>query len=144
MKVQKVQNPNRNNQDIFIKALERTMGIISQACEASGLSRNQVYMWMKDEEFQKRMREVSERTLDFVESMMIKQIKGGNTFLTWKFLSTKGRHRGYTESAQLDIQSDQKIFIIQDDAAKNAERIIKLEEGLKSNGKSNGKSSNDN
>ena len=87
----------------FLAALEKTLGIITSAAKKSGINRDTVYDWRKnDPEFEASLQAVNEIVLDFAESALHKQINGGNPTSTIFFLKTKGRERGYIERQEID------------------------------------------
>lgn len=87
-----------------ITALEKTLGVVAQACQTAGISRQTFYRWMKeDPDFKTKVQEVGEYAVDFVESQLFKQIQGGNTTATIFYLKTKGKHRGYVETQEVSI-----------------------------------------
>jgi len=66
----------------------------------------------EDKEFAKKVKDIENITLDFVESQLHKQIKDGNTPSTIFYLKTKGKRRGYIERQELDLNSgDEPIKI---------------------------------
>ncbi len=90
----------------MIKALESTLGVVTTACKTTGTPRGTHYLWMKeDEEYAEQVRNLDGLVLDFAESQLHKQIKGGNTTATIFFLKTKGKKRGYVEG---DIDENRK------------------------------------
>ena len=86
-----------------IEALEKSLGVITTACKIADISRTQFYNWLKDDEdFAKKVQEIENVTLDFVESQLHKQIKENSTAATIFFLKTKGKKRGYIERREID------------------------------------------
>jgi len=86
-----------------IEALEKSLGVITTACKIAEVSRTQFYNWLKDDEdFAKKVQEIENVTLDFVESQLHKQIKENSTAATIFFLKTKGKKRGYIERQEID------------------------------------------
>jgi len=86
----------------FLKALEKSLGIISTAAKKSGIARSTVYEWIKDDaEFEEALKEVNEITLDFAESALHKQISKGVPTSTIFYLKTRGKKRGYFEYAEV-------------------------------------------
>ena len=97
----------------ILKALEKTLGVVTVACKSSDIPRSTYYKWLKeDEEFAKAVKDIENIALDFGESQLHKQIGDGNTSATIFFLKTKGKKRGYIERNELDITSgDEPIKI---------------------------------
>ncbi len=98
-----------NNKKKFLEALERCLGVVTTACEKSNTSRSQVYHWMEsDKDFKTEVDFVrNEVCVDFAESNLFKQIKNQNTTATIFFLKTRGKHRGYVETTQTEIKSEE-------------------------------------
>jgi hypothetical protein len=93
---------NRQHKKAVIEALEKTLGIVTQACKMAGVGRSTFYKWMDDdEEFRKQVQDIDNVVLDFVESKLHKQIDGGNPTSTIFYLKTKGRKRGYIETKDI-------------------------------------------
>jgi len=88
----------------MVAALEKSLGIVSTACKAAGISRDTHYRWMKeDSEYKASVHELSEVALDFAESHLHKLIKDGNPAATIFFLKTKGKGRGYVERQEIAV-----------------------------------------
>jgi len=75
------------NKKSMIEALEKSLGIVTSACKAVGISRETHYRWLRE---------------DFAESQLHKQIKEGEVSSTIFFLKTKGKRRGYVERQEID------------------------------------------
>ena len=97
----------------ILKALEKSLGVVTMACKSSDIPRSTYYKWLKeDDEFAKAVKDIENIALDFGESQLHKQIGDGNTSATIFFLKTKGKKRGYIERNELDITSgDEPIKI---------------------------------
>jgi phosphopantetheinyl transferase (holo-ACP synthase) len=90
--------------EAFLKTLEQHLGVITAACRAHGMEREDHYRWMKnDEVYRARVEAIGDVTLDFAESKLHKLIDNGDTAATIFYLKTKGKKRGYIEKAELDI-----------------------------------------
>lgn len=90
----------------LLEALEVSLGIVTDACEITGLSRTQHYKWYKeDEEYRKAVDSIDNKFIDFAESHLKKQIENGSTQATTFFLRTRGRKRGYNEKQEIDVTS---------------------------------------
>jgi len=89
----------------MLKALEASLGVVTQACKMADVGRTQFYQWMHDDPlFKVAVDEVQEIAIDFAESKLHKLIENGNTAATIFLLKTKGKHRGYVE--QINTASD--------------------------------------
>ena len=97
----------------MLEALELTLGIVTEACVKTGLSRTQHYAWYKnDEEYRKAVDSIDSKFIDFAETHLKKQIENGSTTATTFFLRTRGRKRGYNEKQEIDLTSgDEPIKI---------------------------------
>lgn len=88
----------------MLQALEKSLGIVTQACKIAGISRSNYYNWLSDDpEFAQAVKDIENVVLDFAESQLHKQINEGNTSATIFFLKTKGKGRGYIERQQLEV-----------------------------------------
>jgi|DEB0MinimDraft_10_1074344.scaffolds.fasta_scaffold40564_2 hypothetical protein len=89
--------------DQMVAALEKTLGIVTKACEMVGISRETHYRWLRtDEVYKEKVESVGDIALDFAESELFKQIKEGNITGVIFFLKTKGKKRGYIERSEFD------------------------------------------
>jgi len=88
----------------MLEALEKSLGVITQACKMVGVHRSTHYEWMKtDEEYKAAVEELSEVAIDFAESHLHKLIKDGNPAATIFLLKTKGKGRGYVERQEIAV-----------------------------------------
>ena len=93
--------------EILLKAIEKSLGIISTACEAVGVSRTTYYKYYnEDRDFKQSVDSISDITLDFAESKLFELIKEKNVTAIIFYLKTKGKKRGYVEKLQA---GDQKL-----------------------------------
>lgn len=95
---------NRQRKRAMLTALRKCLGIVTQACEMSGISRPTHYEWLKnDPKYRAEVESLADIALDFGESRLLKQIAEGNHVSTIFFLKTKGRGRGYIERKDVDV-----------------------------------------
>jgi len=88
----------------LIEAMGKSLGVVTTACKAVGCSRETFYRYCKeDSEFNEKIKDISNITLDFAESQLHKQISDGSTTATIFLLKTKGKDRGYVEKQQIEI-----------------------------------------
>ena len=86
-----------------IQELIRFKGIVNPACLAAGIDRSTFYWWMKeDSEFADLVDDVNEMAIDFVESKLLELIDSGNANATFFYLKNKGKHRGYSDSIDVN------------------------------------------
>ena len=91
------------NKKAMIKALHKSLGVVSHACEAVGINRTTHYRWLEDdEEYKKEVESIQEYQLDFVESKLFENINNNDTTATIFYLKTRGRKRGYIEKQEID------------------------------------------
>jgi len=85
-----------HNKKALLEALEKSLGIVTTACKAVGLSRQAYYRYLNDPAFEKAVMDLNEVAKDFVESQLHKQIKNGSTVGAIFYLKHKAKDRGYT------------------------------------------------
>ena len=109
-KQNKTMNKSRHiKKETLLKALEKSLGVVTIACKKADIPRSTYYKWLKDdEEFRQQVQEIENVALDFAESQLHQQIQDNSTAATIFFLKTKGKSRGYTEKSELDITTDGK------------------------------------
>ena len=94
----------------MIEALEKTLGIVTTAAKNVGIDRTTHYRWMEeDEDYKAAVDDVSEMTIDFVESQLHKQIKDNQQASTIFYLKTKGKKRGYFEAQELRLNLERDL-----------------------------------
>lgn len=104
----------------LLEALEKSLGIVSDACKQVGISRQSFYVWLnEDPEFKAQVDEISNVSLDFAESKLFQLIDGvycektlGSETVVYQkppdtiaiifYLKTKGKKRGYIERKEMD------------------------------------------
>jgi hypothetical protein len=97
-----------NLKEVVLQALENHLGIVSPACKDAGISRDTFYRWYKeDEDFKKKVDEIDEVTLDYVESQLFRNIRSGSEKSIFFYMRYKARKRGYTE--ELNINANVKV-----------------------------------
>ena len=102
----------------MISALKNSLGVVTPACIAVKIDRTTHYRWLQDdEEYRKAVNDISDVAIDFVESRLFQNIKGGDTTATIFYLKTKGKERGYTE--RHEIESNVKGSISVEEWIKN-------------------------
>jgi CRP-like cAMP-binding protein len=88
----------------MLAALEKSLGVVTTACRAVGMSRDTHYRWLKeDPEYAHQVAGLAEIALDFGESQLHKLMQDGNPASVIFFLKTKGKGRGYVESNELRV-----------------------------------------
>lgn len=103
---------NDTRKKAMIEALERSLGVVTSACKNVGISRETHYRWMReDDQYKKDVLELENVALDYAETQLHKQIKGGNTSATIFYLKTKGKNRGYVERTEITGADTEPIIV---------------------------------
>ena len=93
------------NKKLMLEALTKTLGIVTSACDMSGVSKSAHYRYLADDKHYKEdVFYVKERCIDFVETSLLTQIKNLNTAATIFYLKTQAKHRGYVETKYHIVQ----------------------------------------
>lgn len=101
MEDKKPTNKTLHNKKALVEAMEKSLGVVTQACKIVGVSRWTYYdYYNNDKEFQKEIDEIQNIALDFAESQLHKQISSGNISGIIFYLKTKGKNRGYIERTE--------------------------------------------
>ena len=107
---------------LLLEALERTMGIVTPACKEVGISRDRFYTYYnEDEEFKKKVDDIHDIQVDFVEGQLFRKIREGSERSILFYMRYRGRKRGYSDSVDITtggdkIKSDQiKIIFVDGD-----------------------------
>lgn len=101
------------NKKAMIEALEKSLGIVTSACKAVGISRETHYRWLReDEEYKLAITSIEDIALDFAESQLHKQIQNGEVSATIFYLKTKGKRRGYVERFDLSNETNSNLVTI--------------------------------
>jgi hypothetical protein len=97
-------NKIQQNKKALIKALEKSMGIVTNACKIVGIDRTTFYRYYKqDEEFKEAVDSIEDYAIDYVESKLFENIKDKKETSIIFYLKTKGKKRGYIEKTEQDI-----------------------------------------
>ena len=101
------QNRTKVAKEKMLNALEKSLGIVTNALKIAEVGRTMYYEWLKiDEEFAKKVKEMDNLALDFAESSLYKQVKEGNPSSTQFLLKNKGRERGYGDKLDITTGGD--------------------------------------
>ena len=94
---------------MLIESLENSLGIVSTACNRTGISRSSFYKWYhEDEEFRKKVDEIDNVKLDFVESQLFKNIQKEKERSIIFYLQHKGHKRGYIQKQSINLTSNEE------------------------------------
>jgi len=95
-------NKTEQHKKAVLEALEKSLGVVTTACKLVGIGRTQFYQWLKDDEdFARKVKDVENIALDFVESKLFENIRDNKTSETIFYLKTKGKNRGYVERQEI-------------------------------------------
>ena len=96
----------------MIGALQQSLGVVTSACKAVGISRETHYKWLReDADYKYKVEDLSNIALDFAESQLHNQIKNGSTPATIFYLKTKGKKRGYIERQEIQHENLEPLTI---------------------------------
>jgi len=113
------------SKDKFLENFKLSLGNVSISCEASGISRQTYYNWIKqDPDFANQCKDIEERNLDLAEMKLLNAIREGKTAELLFYLKTKGKKRGYVERQEITGAEGQQLFEV---------RIIDTAEQIESN-----------
>jgi len=102
----------------MIQALEKALGIVTQACKVVGISRQTHYNWLDlDDEYKQAVQDLGDVALDFAESKLHKLIDSGNPAATIFYLKTKGKNRGYVERQEIAVAEKKPLSWFTDESA---------------------------
>jgi|TARA_Y100000289_G_scaffold49837_1_gene50577 hypothetical protein len=96
----------------MIAALHQSLGVVTSACKAVGISRETHYKWLREDvDYKYQVEDLSNIALDFAESQLHNQIKNGSTPATIFYLKTKGKKRGYIERQEIQHENLEPLTI---------------------------------
>jgi len=100
------------NKRALIEAMQKSLGVVTQACKLAGVTRDTYYVYYNaDEDFKRQCDDCSEIALDFAESKLYKQIDDNVPTSTIFFLKCRGKKRGYIEKTEIDFGDKPPIHI---------------------------------
>lgn len=82
-------------QELFIQELRENLGVVSKALTKVNITREEYNNWLRNQEFKKKVDEVNELSIDYVENKLLTQIQKGDLQAIQFYLKTKGKKRGY-------------------------------------------------
>lgn len=107
-----------NKKKAMLEALEKALGIVTQACKMVGIHRSTHYDWMNsDEDYKSAVEDLGDVALDFAESKLHKLIDSGNPAATIFYLKTKGKNRGYVERQEIAVAEKKPLSWFTDENA---------------------------
>ncbi len=109
----------------FLKTFKDCLGIVTDACYKSNISRRTYYNWRNnDEEFAKAVDDIQEDQIDYVESKLFQLINELNPTAVIFYLKTKGKNRGYSE--RLEVTGKDGKDIVSELSDEELEKKIKV------------------
>lgn len=107
-------NKSEHIKKALLEALEKTLGVVTQACKMVDIGRTTFYKYYKeDEDFRRAVDDIENVGIDFAESQLHKQIKDGSTAATIFYLKTKGKKRGYVERQEIEHKGGVESTLIE-------------------------------
>jgi len=102
------------NKAKMIDALSKSLGLVSPAIRSVGIDRDTHYEWLKiDPDYAKRVNEIKESRIDFVEGKLSEAINNLNPTLIMFYLNRHAKSRGYGRDADIVLQDESgKVFKI--------------------------------
>ena len=82
-------------QELFLQELRENLGVVSKALTKVNITREEYNNWLRNQEFKKKVDEVNELSIDYVENKLLTQIQKGDLQAIQFYLKTKGKKRGY-------------------------------------------------
>ena len=97
----------------MLEALDKTLGVVTPACEMVGISRDTHYRWLKvDDSYREAVDMLENKMLDIAESKLYKQITEKENLTAMLFyLKTKGKNRGYVERQEVTGKDGNKLDV---------------------------------
>ena len=97
----------------MLEALEKSLGIVTDACKKVKINRDTHYEWMKkDPQYKAAVDSLSDLAIDFAESKLHTSIRNGSDTAIIFYLKTKGKKRGYVEKQEIDHTVSGDVFEI--------------------------------
>ena len=100
--IEKKQQKQHIKKEAFLEALEKSMGIVSQATKKVGIDRTTPYRWMKEDEvFEDKVMEIQNVVGDFAETKLYELVNDGVPSAVIFLCKTKFKNRGYVERQEI-------------------------------------------
>jgi len=130
------ENKKNAKKEELIQALEKNLGIVTNACNATRISRSAFYKWYNnDPEFKQRVDSINDIVIDFVETNFYRKIRDEqDTAAMIFFLKSKGKKRGWNEKSHIEFSGALGLMLpaeeekIYDEA--DAEKLRQMKEIL--------------
>ena len=90
----------------MLKALEKSLGIVTTAANQVGISRETHRKWcINDAEYAAKVEEIKDIKLDFLESKAHQRVNEGSDTMIIFMLKTQGKKRGYIERQEVETRA---------------------------------------
>ena len=100
--IEKKQQKQHIKKEAFLEALEKSMGIVSQATKKVGIDRTTPYRWMKEDSgFEDKVMEIQNVVGDFAETKLYELVNDGVPSAVIFLCKTKFKNRGYVERQEI-------------------------------------------
>lgn len=100
---------NKEKQQQFLKALEQSYGVVSQASRVCGIHRSSHKRWYKeDQDYREAVNDLKNVALDFAEHNLLLGIQDQNMTAIIFYLKTQGKSRGYVERQEINQETTYK------------------------------------
>jgi hypothetical protein len=111
----------------LLEALEKSLGVVTDACKMVDISRDTHYRWLKeDETYREAVEEIEGVAVDFAESQLYDKISKGDTTAIIFYLKTKGKKRGYIERSEIDHTSKGEKIVDTKEMEEKLDRALKV------------------
>jgi len=108
-----IMNKIEHNKKRLIEALEKSLGIVTKACNLAEMGRTTFYNYYNnDEVFKAKVDDIENIALDFAESKLHNMIASENTAAVIFYLKTKGKKRGYIERNEVTGKDGSQINFV--------------------------------
>jgi len=106
----------------IMEAIPKTHGVKKYLAEKLGVDRRTVYRYFeKYPDLEQETQEYLDSITDQAEHHLIEAVKAGNSWAVRYWLSTRGKHRGYTTKSEAIFNSFNPMQVITTGVADNAE-----------------------
>ena len=97
----------------FLEELGKSWGIVTTACERTGVARKTYYNWLeKDEKFKQAVQNIQKKLDDFYETQFIKLCAEKNDKAILQAVKTRLKNRGYADKLELEHSGSLNLDII--------------------------------
>jgi hypothetical protein len=112
LKFQKYHTIKKPSNKKIIEVLQKTGGLLKPAAQKLNVDRRTVYVWIENSpELKQAMNDIRESMVDMSEGKLFKLINDENPSAIFFHLKTQGKSRGYVEKSEMDIKSQNDVFL---------------------------------